>query len=198
MTEKQIEKIKKTIRSHRSKLSAEKRKFGWYDDSGGRRYVIAELYMKIGDYKGAINYFNWFDKEFSEDIGYPDFNLYKAAAYFENKKMDKAARETFYTLFSNVFLIEMICKNPVDHIKYKGYSNLQTKEFAEYTLKTCLTVLSEDFKTWLCEFICKEEYQNVLKEYVALNKLISDESAGATRNNLLNQQRLFVSKWAGR
>lgn len=46
MTEKQIAKVKSKIRSLRARLSAEKRKFGGYDDSRGIRYVIAELHLK--------------------------------------------------------------------------------------------------------------------------------------------------------
>ena len=46
MTDKQREKINQKTRSLRSKLSTEKRKYGGY----GKRYIIAELYLKLGDY----------------------------------------------------------------------------------------------------------------------------------------------------
>ena len=49
MTEKQIEKIKKQIRSLRAKLAAEKRTHGWYDDSRGYRFIIPGLYLQIED-----------------------------------------------------------------------------------------------------------------------------------------------------
>lgn len=45
MTEKQIERLKQKIKKERAALSAEKRKFGWFDDSYGRRYYIADLYI---------------------------------------------------------------------------------------------------------------------------------------------------------
>ena len=72
MTERQIESIRKKIKKNRAVLAAEKRKFGCYDDSHGRRYLIALLYTMIKDYKGALKYFNWFDKEFPDDTGFPD------------------------------------------------------------------------------------------------------------------------------
>jgi len=56
MTEKQIEKIKLSIKKHRTALTAEKRKFGGFDDSAGRRYYISDLFLRIADYKGAITY----------------------------------------------------------------------------------------------------------------------------------------------
>ncbi|MGQ1891484.1 hypothetical protein ACT29H_13670 [Thermophagus sp. OGC60D27] len=41
MTEKQIEKIKKSIRKRRVALTAEKRKFGGFIDSAGNRYYTS-------------------------------------------------------------------------------------------------------------------------------------------------------------
>ena len=75
MTEKQIEKIKLSIKKHRTALTAEKRLYGGFDDSAGRRYYISDLYMRIADFKGAITYKKWFDKNFPDDIGGPLLSL---------------------------------------------------------------------------------------------------------------------------
>ena len=42
------------IKKYRGALAAERIKFGWFDDSGGRRYKILELYINIDDYKGHL------------------------------------------------------------------------------------------------------------------------------------------------
>ena len=54
MTEKQVDRIKKTIKFYRTRLAAEKRMHGEYDDSAGLRYIIPELHFQIRDYKGAL------------------------------------------------------------------------------------------------------------------------------------------------
>lgn len=54
MTEKQIERIKKTIKFYRTRLATEKRMYGGYDDSAGLRYIIPELHFQIKDCKGAL------------------------------------------------------------------------------------------------------------------------------------------------
>jgi hypothetical protein len=56
MTPKQIERIQSKIKQIRSTLTAEKRKYGACDDSRGIRYLPLEYYIKIQDYKGALNY----------------------------------------------------------------------------------------------------------------------------------------------
>jgi len=61
MTEKQIERIRIKIARVKSALAAYKKRWGgYYDDSGGIRYMAPGLYLKIRDFKGAMNYFRWF------------------------------------------------------------------------------------------------------------------------------------------
>ncbi|MCB9000337.1 MAG: hypothetical protein H6540_09800 [Bacteroidales bacterium] len=198
MTEKQIEKIKSDIKSHRAALAAEKRRFGWYDDSYGRRYIIAELYMKIMDYQGALRYFKWFGKIFDDDIGSPEFNLFWAATLFENNKIEQAEQKTFETVFSNIYLIEMICGNTINDGGFEGYSNLETEKFAKEILSQCIKYISKEFRSWLCEFIQTEKYQTALINYLALNKQIRVENPGEKRTALLNTQSSFISNLTGR
>jgi hypothetical protein len=54
MTERQIEKIKKTIKFYRSKLAVEKRIHGDYDDSAGLRYIITSVRLRT--IKNNVNY----------------------------------------------------------------------------------------------------------------------------------------------
>ena len=99
MTEKQIQRIQKRIKAYRAILTAEKRRFGGYMDSGGIRYRIPELYMTIQDYKGALTYFRWFTKAFPDDIGFPAFNLFWAATLFENNKIPESLGKIYETSF---------------------------------------------------------------------------------------------------
>ena len=63
MTPKQIERIQNKIVKIKRALAADKRRWGgYYDDSRGLRYLAPEQYIKIRDYKGALRYFNWFNK----------------------------------------------------------------------------------------------------------------------------------------
>ena len=73
MTPKQIERVRSKIKQIRATFAAEKRKFGAYDDSRGLRYLPLEYYIKLQDYKGGLTYTRWFQKNFPDDIGFPDF-----------------------------------------------------------------------------------------------------------------------------
>lgn len=89
MTDKQIERIKQTIKIYRARLAAEKRRFHGYFDNGGSRYIIPEFYLKIADYKGALTYFRWFTKEFPDDSGFPSLNLFWTLTFIKIRKSTK-------------------------------------------------------------------------------------------------------------
>ena len=69
MTLAQIIRIQTKIKKYRAMLTAERTRFGWYDDSGGRRYKILELFISIDDYKGALVYLRWFLKNSQMTLG---------------------------------------------------------------------------------------------------------------------------------
>jgi hypothetical protein len=138
MTEKQIERIKKTIKFYRTRLAAEKRMHGGYDDSAGLRYIIPELHFQIRDYNGAVVYFRWFSKAFPDDAGFPFFNLLWSAAFFENNKIPEAVQKAYETAFSNTYLLELIAGREtaqLDKSELIGYKNF---EYAKQIYKDCI------------------------------------------------------------
>jgi tetratricopeptide (TPR) repeat protein len=189
MTDKQIERIKKKIKAYRSMLSAEKRKFGGYIDDRGLRYLLPEFYLKIQDYKGALNYYRWFTKEFPDDIGFPDFNLYWALTLFKNNKMEAAIAKTYETVFSNTYLVDLICSKEVRSIDKSETIGFETLGYAKEIVDDCVKLLTDDFITWLKTLIETEDYKSNLNKFISLQKLIEDESAGKLRSKLIEESR---------
>jgi hypothetical protein len=188
MTEKQIEKIRLSIKKHRAALTAEKRKFGGFDDSGGRRYYISDLYMRIADYKGAITYKKWFDKNFPDDIGGPLLSLNWSIAYFELGKIADTEVYTIDTAFQNIYLHGLLLDRDVSRIDMyeHGYDML---EFAKSMIKDCKKVSTKPYLDWLSTFIDTDEYKEPINKYIALNKLLKDENNRDKRIELLDHIR---------
>jgi hypothetical protein len=194
MTEKQIERIKKRIRSYRAKLSAEKRKFGWYDDSRGLRYLIPELYIQIQDFKGSLRYYKWFNKEFSDDIGFPEFNLYWSLTCYENKDLTEALRKLYKTSFTNTYLVDLICKRNPTNINKSELISFESLEYAKQILSDCEKLITPAFKEWLKSTTRKTDFKKNMNRFISLQKLIKDESPGHLRSSLLNESREFEDK----
>jgi len=82
MTLAQITRIQIKIIKLRKILAAERARFGFFDDSAGRRYTILNLYISIADYKGTAVYLRWFFKNFPDDSGFPFFWVEACMTYF--------------------------------------------------------------------------------------------------------------------
>ncbi|MCF8218349.1 MAG: hypothetical protein K9I29_02565 [Bacteroidales bacterium] len=188
MTEKQIEKTRKLIKKHRAALAAEKRKFGAFDDSVGRRYYIAELYMRISDYKGTITYKKWFDKNFPDDIGSPLHSLYWSIAYFELGKIPEAKIYTIDTAFQNIYLHELILDREVKRIDMYEHG-LDMLEFAKSRINIYKKVSTQPYLDWLSPFIDTDEYKEPVNKFIELNKLLKAENDKDKRIELVDKIR---------
>ncbi len=84
MTPKQQERIKNKIQKVKAALSADKKHWGGqYHDGQGLRY------------------FNWFNKNFSDDSGYPDFLFEWTIILFKTGRLKEAEKKAFETFRSN-------------------------------------------------------------------------------------------------
>jgi hypothetical protein len=198
MTEKQKQKILKTIKAYRAILANEKRRFGGYMDSGGIRYVIPELYLKIQDYKGAMIYFRWFSKAFPDDMGFPAFNLFWAATLFENNKIPESLGKVYETAFSNTYLLDLIAGKdvkPIDKSELIGFENL---DYAKQIYKGCVELITLELQIHLTGLVASKEFIDNLNKFVALQKLIKDEPVGQMRSHLINESTKFEKAITGR
>lgn len=198
MTGKQIEKIKKSIKFYRTRLAAEKRMHGEFDDSAGLRYAIPEVHFKIRDYKGALVYFRWFSKAFPDDTGFPFFNLLWSAAFFENNKIPEAIQKAYETAFSNTYLLELISGRDtvqLDKSEPIGYENF---DYAKQICKDCVDLITLEFQIWISNRSEYDDFKANLNKFISIQKLIKDEPVGPMRTSLLQESYKFESKLTGR
>ena len=186
MTEKQIEKIRLSIKKHRAALTAEKRKFGGFFDNRARRYYISDLHMQISDYRGTITYKRWFDKNFPDDIGTPLLSLHWSIAYFELGKIGEAKTYTIDTAFQNIYLHKILLDREVIQIDMYELGR-DMLEFAQLITKNYGKVATKSYLDWLSAFIETDEYKEPINKFIALNKLLKDEDNDDKRIELQDQ-----------
>jgi hypothetical protein len=134
-----------------------------------------------------LTYYRWFTREFSDDSGFPSFNLFCTLILYQNKRLKEAARLAYRTAFSNTYLIDLICnKTPADIDKSEldgGESLIYAKEIIE----GCNKLLTGDFKVWLCKLSETDEFKANLNKFISLQKLIKDEPSGPLRSHLIDE-----------
>ena len=185
MTPKQIEKVKTKIKRIRAALAAEKRKFGGFFDSRGLRYMPPQLFIKIQDYKGGLVYLRWFQKNFPDDIGFPDFLFEWVLILFKNGKLKDAESKAIETYFSNSYLFDKYFGREIIPIKKYEYSNMTGSEFVQYFNYSSTQIELNDFTEWLLNFEKSERFQTVKEKYIKIHKRLLTEEDNETRKYLL-------------
>ena len=197
MTERQILNTKKKIRSLRARLNAEKRKHGWYDDSAGNRYLIGELYLKIGAYKLAKKYFDWFDQEFPDDIGFPVFNFGRVRTLFECSAWEEGRSKLIDLERGNTYLIDLLLERPIPDTPKWEWSNIATLDYAKHVLMPCKRLTNKDFTQWLTETTSSPTYQSYKQQYIDIQIQLLDTPPSQLRTNLVESVDKLIEQWKG-
>lgn len=162
MTEKQIERIRTKITQVKKALAADKKQWGGYfHDGSGIRYMCPELYLKIRDFKGALNYFRWFAKNFPDDVCYGEFYVEWAITLFKLGRLEEAGLKVVegYLCDStiwNKFLGRKLTKeDETVNAELKAWREAQVIRYSASDAEWC------DFAVWLEDFLTVELYEKI-------------------------------------
>jgi hypothetical protein len=185
MTEKQKEKVRIRIADIRATLANERRRYGGYDDSRGLRYLPPAYYIKIGDYAGGLTYLRWFNKNFDNDAGFPDFLFEWTLILFKSNKYKEAEQKAFKTFCSNTYLFDKFFGKPIVPIQKQEYSNIDIPEFTDSFKYSCTQTELADFSKWLEHFISSEKFKTIKQKYIDIHIRLKTERDKETRTYLI-------------
>lgn len=172
MTPKQAERISTKITKIKKELAADKRRWGgFYDDSRGLRYLPPALYIKLGDYFGAKRYFNWFARNFPDDMGYPIFLFEWTITLFKTQKMAEAEQKAQETYRANTYLFDAFLQRPPHGRGIREWSNWASKELAADLPYSETDKELADFAKWLEEYMDSEKFQQFAEDFLASRQL---------------------------
>ena len=172
MTPKQAERISTKITKIKKELAADKRRWGgFYDDSRGLRYLPPALYIKLGDYFGAKRYFNWFARNFPDDMGYPIFLFEWTITLFKTQKMAEAEQKAQETYRANTYLFDAFLQRPPHGRGIREWSNWASKELAADLPYSETNKELADFAKWLEEYMDSEKFQQFAEDFLASRQL---------------------------
>ncbi len=195
MTPKQIEKLEKKIADIRRILAAEKRRYGCYDDSRGLRYLPLRYFVQLGDYAGGVTYLKWFDKNFPDDGGFPEFLFESAILFFKAGRTKEAANRAFRTFCSNPYWIDKFFGRPLNPLDIWHSSNLTQAEYTPALAYSSTQPDLVDFAEWLRELISSEEFTRRSSRYIDIYQRLKTEKDQETRRLLV--QEAFQMKLGG-
>jgi hypothetical protein len=189
MTEKQIERIKNKISKIKKGLAADKKHWGgYYHDGGGLRYMPPELYIKIQDYTGSLRYFNWFDKNFPEDSGFPTFLFEWAITLFKTKRLKLAENKVKHTFYSNTYLLDKFLDKELLQFNKSEDSNWQYEQLIDDFIYSKNHEDMKEFAEWLNTYIKSEDFLAFANEFIEIKSKLKDEPVGEKRSYLVKKE----------
>lgn len=194
MTHNETDKYKKYIADVKRALSAEKRKYGGYDDSRGMRYYPPKAYIKLQDYKGGLTYLKWFGKNFPDDSGFPDFLFEWTIILFKNGKLKEAEKKAFETYCSNTYLFYKFFDKPILRLDKYEYSNIDTPSYTDSLKYSFKQTELKDFSDWLKQYLETEKFKNLSFKFIEISKKLKTEKDYETRTYLFKQMRQLVNE----
>jgi hypothetical protein len=192
MTAKQIEKAKAQIVAIRKAIADEKRQWGGYHDGRGLRYAPPQYYVKLNDFKGAMTYFRWFQKNFADDCGEPHFLFEWCITLFKNGKFKDAEKKAVETFMSNTYLIDKFLGKPFHAFDELPDSEWQKEQLSRYSPYSAEQEALKDFADWLSQFVESDKFQTVTNTFIANEIQLLTEPAGVKRNELVDSRKRLL------
>jgi hypothetical protein len=166
-----------------------------HDDSGGARYLPPGLFIKIGDYKGALTYLRWFDRNFPDDMGFPVFLFEWTIVLFKRGKKREAEKKAFQTFRSNVHLFDAFFERPVQLIEMQRLIGFEEPEYAEELPYSHKDPELSDFSEWLLAFERSERFQENSQAYIDIKKSFLNTPPGKERSELIRKEEALIQEF---
>lgn len=182
----------RAVRNYRALLN-EKKKRGFYDDGGGKRYRIGVDFLTAGATEESVEYFRWFEKEFSDDVGEPIFFLHWALAEYRSGNLREASRRLKIAMVSNLYMLPCLLQEPQERLDIWHSSNWQEPEYVQSAGELSLE-LGDAERIWVREQYASPSFQLVLGEFIAVHKALLHEKDYASRCEILDRWRKFEVK----
>jgi hypothetical protein len=177
------ERIRKKIADIKKALTADKQHWGgYYHDGSGLRYLQPVLYLKLNDYKGAMRYFRWFDKNFPDDCGFPIFLAEWTITLFKSGKMAEAKKKVLQTFMANTYLWDKFLGKELLHFDIEESSGWENEKLTENLVYSKDQEEYKDFAQWLDQFMKSEKFLKIANEFIKIETQLKTEPAGKKKS----------------
>jgi len=187
MPQTEQQKLRSRLRSYERKLRKEKEKYGWYDDGAGKRYQIGPHYMLLDDNEGALAAFQWFEREFPDDVGVPDHFLCWSLALYRAGNEIGAAKKLRQAMLSNLHLVPRLLGLPIAELDIWHGSSDAEPSYAEHVHRPYLALWTEAEREWAAGLYRSSGFRSVRERYIEIASALKTTRPGAERSRLVEE-----------
>jgi len=180
-------KIAQRISSYKSKMNREKRDHGHINDDAGKRYVLFALHFLLDDIKKSQSYFDWYESEFSDDIGEPVQKLCWALSLHKMGQDEKAKHKLADLMLSNLYFIPKLLGRDIKEYGIRHTTNYEEAEYFFDTPPQVLNNITDEDKGWMKNHYDSFEFRRIRKRYIEIFTELSNEEDRGKRRKLLDE-----------
>lgn len=166
-------------------------------DNQGVRYVLAPLYQLAGDLDGALEAYDWYARDYPDDVGDPHHTFCWGLALFQDDRRKDALRRWREALFQNVYIAPLLLDRALPDPDVWHGNNLAMPDYAA----TYVNLFGElwedahDARTALTYLWAHSEVQNALDRWIDLSRELARLAASEEIDDAAEQRwRRLVQK----
>ena len=187
MPDDEAKRIRARLRSYERKLQKEKKDHGFYRDGAGKRYQVGPHYMLLDDNDGALAAFQWFEKEFPDDVGEPGHFLCWTLALHRAGNEIGAAKKLRQTMFSNLYLVPRLLGSPIAELDIWHGSSDAEPSYVDHIHEPYLHIWTEQEKEWASGLYQSPGFQSARERYIEINRALDTTRPGPERSRLVEE-----------
>ena len=180
-------KLRSMISRYKSALSKEKREHGYINDGSGKRYLLFYFYFILDDLNKSQEYFEWYNKEFSDDVGEPIQKLCWALSLYRMKKEDAAKHMLADAMLSNLYLIPSIMGQEVKEYDIWYSSSDEDIDYVEYVPEEIRKNIKDSEIQWMDTLFNSFEFRRIRKRYIEIYHDLQHTKQIEERTKLLDE-----------
>jgi hypothetical protein len=187
MPQTEEQKVRSRLRSYERKLQKEKKEHGSYRDGAGKRYQVGPHYMLLDDNDGALAAFQWFEKEFPDDIGVPDHFLCWSLALYRAGNEIGAAKKLRQTMFSNLYLVPRLLGSPIAALDIWHGSSDAELNFVEHIHEPYLRLWTDAERQWAKGLYNGPGFRSARDRFIEISRALATTRPGPERSRLVEE-----------
>ncbi len=179
--------LKNRISSYKSSLLKEKKKFGYVHDGDGKRYLLFSLYCVLNDVEESKDYIEWYENEFSDDVGEPIQRLCWALILRRMGENVKARKMLAETMLSNLYIIPKLLGREIKENDIWHSTTDALIGYVDYLPKEVIASLSEAEIQWILEEYDSLDFCRIRSRFIEICRQLQNTKEIAERKGLLGE-----------
>ena len=157
-------------------------------DGAGKRFLLGPLYLLMGDVEGAAKSYAWYRRKFPDDMPEAFNHLCWVVTLLRTDQIKTAKEKMRELIFSNLYIIPMLLKEPIKEYKFRHSSNWHEKTYvSEGPFREIFALVGEAELDWIREVWRSKAMQAAVDSYIEIQIKLTDLRPGPERTRLVEE-----------